>query len=185
MKEQILKLRSEGLTYKEICDILNCSKSTVSYYCNDVYRKNAIERIKMNKEKNPLIKKTESFKKEKRRLRVKCEHFQLRDNTYKGKRLPFDSEKLKFNWRDVMALLEENPRCYLTGDILDLENLNTISLDHKVPVSRGGDNTINNMGLCTKDANQSKAALTVDEYIELCKKVLTNFGYTIISPLPN
>ena len=34
MKQQILKLHSEGKTYNEIRKILKCSKSTISYYCN-------------------------------------------------------------------------------------------------------------------------------------------------------
>ena len=33
MKEQILNLRKEGKSYNEIKKILNCSKSTISYYC--------------------------------------------------------------------------------------------------------------------------------------------------------
>jgi predicted DNA-binding protein YlxM (UPF0122 family) len=31
--EKIIKLRSEGKTYNEICDELNCALSTVSYHC--------------------------------------------------------------------------------------------------------------------------------------------------------
>ena len=34
MKEEILKLRGEGKTYLEIQNILHCSKSLISYYCN-------------------------------------------------------------------------------------------------------------------------------------------------------
>ncbi len=33
MKEEILKLRKQGFNYREICDKLGCSKSTVSYHC--------------------------------------------------------------------------------------------------------------------------------------------------------
>ena len=33
MKDEILKLRSEGKTYSEIKKELGCSKSTISYYC--------------------------------------------------------------------------------------------------------------------------------------------------------
>jgi len=33
MREQILKLRLEGKTYKEISAILGCSKGTIAYYC--------------------------------------------------------------------------------------------------------------------------------------------------------
>lgn len=35
MKEKILKLRKEGLTYNEIKEKLGCSKSTISYHCNN------------------------------------------------------------------------------------------------------------------------------------------------------
>lgn len=33
MKAEILKLRKEGKTYKEISQILNCAKSTISFHC--------------------------------------------------------------------------------------------------------------------------------------------------------
>ena len=32
-KDKILKLRSEGKTYREISSILGCSKSVISYHC--------------------------------------------------------------------------------------------------------------------------------------------------------
>lgn len=34
LKENILLLKKEGLTYDEICEKLNCAKSTVSYHCS-------------------------------------------------------------------------------------------------------------------------------------------------------
>jgi DNA-binding CsgD family transcriptional regulator len=34
LKEEILALRKNGKNYNEICEILNCSKGTVSYHCN-------------------------------------------------------------------------------------------------------------------------------------------------------
>ena len=35
------------------------------------------------------------------------------------------------------------------------------------------------MGITTPEANASKTDLTVEEYLELCKTVLQNFGYTV------
>ena len=32
-KKDILELRGEGCTYDQICEVLGCTKSTVSYYC--------------------------------------------------------------------------------------------------------------------------------------------------------
>lgn len=53
MKEEILKLKSEGKTYKEISEILNCSKSTVSYHCNPKVRQHAIkEAVEYKKRKS-------------------------------------------------------------------------------------------------------------------------------------
>lgn len=45
MKDKILKLRREGKTYKEITNLLKCSKSTVSYHCNKNNIKVYIENI--------------------------------------------------------------------------------------------------------------------------------------------
>jgi DNA-binding CsgD family transcriptional regulator len=35
LKEEILILRKNGKNYNEICEILNCSKGTVAYHCNN------------------------------------------------------------------------------------------------------------------------------------------------------
>lgn len=35
IKEQILKLREEKLSYRDIAKKLKCSKSTISYHCNN------------------------------------------------------------------------------------------------------------------------------------------------------
>jgi len=47
MKEEILKLRSEGKTYNQIKEILGCSKSTISYHCNNC-KKTKIKNISKN-----------------------------------------------------------------------------------------------------------------------------------------
>ncbi len=53
-------------------------------------------------------------------------------------------------------------------------------LDHIIPVSKGGTNELSNLGVAIPMANRSKSDLTVDEYLELCKKVLEYHGYTVI-----
>jgi len=42
LKKKILKLRKQGKTYKEICEILHCTKSTISWHCCDELRKREI-----------------------------------------------------------------------------------------------------------------------------------------------
>lgn len=178
MKERILQLRSEGKTYKQIVDEVGCAKSTVAYYCNLEYQKSAKERHAQNKKNDILGRKIENFK-SLRRLKNKSERFQFRNNDAPDKRNPYNKNNLKFNAKDVLNMIEKNPFCYLTGEPLDIYDPKSIALDHKIPVSRGGQNTIDNLGICSYIANQSKAALTVEEFIELCSKVLINFGYTV------
>jgi hypothetical protein len=48
MKEQILRLRSEGKTYKEISQITGKSKGTIAYHCGD----NQKEKASIRREKN-------------------------------------------------------------------------------------------------------------------------------------
>ena len=43
LKKKVLQLRAEGKTYKQIQQKLNCSKSTISYYCNKVYAENLLK----------------------------------------------------------------------------------------------------------------------------------------------
>jgi 5-methylcytosine-specific restriction endonuclease McrA len=54
MKEKILKLRSDGRTYDEICDVLGCSKSTVAYYCSLTVR-NESHRTRVRNKRNSVI----------------------------------------------------------------------------------------------------------------------------------
>lgn len=72
------------------------------------------------------------------------------------------------------------PYCYLTGVRIDFSNPETYTFDHILPVSKDGTNSISNLGLSTRQANLAKNDMTVEEFLELCEKVLRNFGYTVI-----
>jgi len=44
MRDKILRLRKEGLSYNEIVKILGCSKSTISYHCSPITKIHQRER---------------------------------------------------------------------------------------------------------------------------------------------
>lgn len=69
--------------------------------------------------------------------------------------------------------------CYLTGAKVDLRKPQTYQFDHIIPRSRGGDNSINNLGISISEANKAKHSLTPEEFIELCRKVLAHNGYDV------
>lgn len=52
MKENILKLRSDGKTYNEIKEILKCSKGTIAYHCGEGQKEKS--RIRLNKNRQVL-----------------------------------------------------------------------------------------------------------------------------------
>ena len=201
MKEEILKLRKKGKTYKEIVNQLGCAKSTISYHCNSDYNKSSKKRraerrkdfkwIKIEKkvdtfrsrksdktiwipqkiDKTFLIpEKVDTYESIKSRIGTKITNFQRKSSKHTNK---------KFYTKDIIKMIEENPYCYLTGDKIDISYPSGFALDHKLPACRGGSNELDNLGICTLVSNQSKSYQTVEEYIELCKKVLINFGYKV------
>ena len=80
--------------------------------------------------------------------------------------------KPSFSVDDVIKKFGEHPTCYLTGEPIDIFKPRTYNFDHKIPRSRGGDNSLDNLGLCTKKANHAKYNMTPDEFINFCKKVV-------------
>ena len=171
MKEEILRLRAEGKTYNEIKVVLGCSKSTIAYHCGEGQKEKTRKRTVNLREKNPLLQKTDRFKNIKHRL-----HLYSRDSR-KGK-----YGQLDFTYKDVLKKFGKNPKCYLTGKIVSLFDANSFNLDHIIPRSKGGYNTLENMGIATPESNQAKSDLFLHEFLELCEKVLKNFGYKVEKP---
>ena len=60
MKDEILKLRKEGKSYKQIKEILKCSKSTISYHCSKLDSNRNLKETNLEI-KNKKQKKDDSF----------------------------------------------------------------------------------------------------------------------------
>lgn len=74
--------------------------------------------------------------------------------------------------KKIRLLIEsQGYRCALTGRPLTPD---VATLDHIVPLARGGEHSISNLQVLHKDANVAKAALDQDDFIRLCRDVVAH-----------
>lgn len=168
MKEEIIKLRSEGKTYNEIKKILGCSKSNISYHCGEGQKEKWRERQRKNrKQVHTIIKnKIDGY------LRPKIHNFK-RGKTWR-------KTDGKFHYKTAYKKIFNNPICYLTGRKIQLENPRSYHLDHITPTSKGGKNDFKNMGLSCRDANIGKGDMSREEFINMCIDVCNHNGCVVI-----
>lgn len=164
MKEKILKLRAEGMSYKQIRKSLGCSLGNISYHCGEGQKEKTRDRTrKYSKTLNRILKrKKDNFS------------FINGNRVEKGKRagLLFSAEEFK-------KKIADNPVCYLTGRKIDIYSPKSFECDHIVPVSKGGDASLQNLGLLCREANRAKQDLSIEEFLNFCKEVLEYQGYKI------
>lgn len=173
MKDQILKLREEGKSYREIQEILGCSKGTVAYHCGEGQKEKNSDRMRKRRKDTVISRRIENFQYD-RKLKDKSEDFQRERSKKKlGKRT------MTFSWQDVTERFGWETICYLTGRAINLREPRTYQFDHKVPYAKGGTSDIDNLGIVCRDANLAKSDMTIDEFLQLCKEVLEFNGYEI------
>ena len=173
MKENILKLRSEGKSYNEIKKELGCSKSTIAYHCGDGQKIKNRDRARRHRKK-PLVAKLETFKA--KSFKNKIRDFQRRE----GSTLSSDQKEFNFTVEDVIRKMGKQPMCYLSGEVINIEDFKSFHFDHIKPASKGGLNTLKNLGILSASVNKMKHDLTVEEFIDKCVQILTHLGYTVI-----
>lgn len=71
-----------------------------------------------------------------------------------------------------------NGRCYLCGQPIDFKDL---TIDHEVPLHRGGTNEFSNLQLACHRCNCAKGYMTLEELLEtICQIVKYNKRETIM-----
>jgi hypothetical protein len=70
----------------------------------------------------------------------------------------------------LKAVLErQQERCALSGEVLTPESS---ALDHSLPLSRGGEHVLSNVQIVTPSINRMKGAMTTDEFVAACRRVV-------------
>lgn len=191
--KRILELRSQGLSQKSIALELGCSKSTVSYYCSPITKKTIKKKRDRYFEEDPtkckLIKHLDNFKNRKKgigkgtskdwnkKIRTSVSFFKKRTSSNESNKEEMVEQN--YSYKEAIEHLGGlKTKCYLTGKDINLET-DDYCLDHIIPVAKGGSNELDNMGITIPEANASKSDMCLEEYINLCKMVLENNGYTV------
>lgn len=178
-EQNIISLRKTGLSYQQIANQLGCSKSLITYYCSHQGKYKHLQRTRKRRAINhPYISKYEDFIRQTSIKPNKQITLTITKLLY-DKLRRFTNRQMNITKEQLIAKIGTNPKCYLTGDEIDINSPRTYQFDHIIPRSRGGDNSLDNLGICTRQANLSKSDMTPDEYINHCKKVLQNAGYVI------
>ena len=179
LQKSIISLKSQGYSHNKISTELNCSKSTVSYHLNsDAKIKTRDRQRKFRANSHPYYNKLSSFKSETKPTKLTTKQKDCAEKLIYVKIYDFHNikgAKIKteptFTIDDVINKFGENPKCYLTGKIIDIYKPRTYHFDHIIPRSKGGDNSLDNLGICSKEANLAKGNLTLDEFVSLCKTI--------------
>lgn len=179
-KHRIMELYTAGKTRQEIMETLGVSASLLCYHLSPGQKRKTYLRItKQNLERHPLFLKWQKFKHKISRPKINrgdprnALYHKVRDFFRDRKTHKMNSD-YNYTVDDILTKFGDNPKCYLTGKPIDLLQPKTYALDHILPASRGGDNSLENMGLCTKAVNMAKHNLTVDEFYDLCRSVVEN-----------
>lgn len=180
LKDTIIELRKKGYSYNKIVMETGCSKGTIAYHCGEGQKEKYRLRNANNREKqHPLKQKIENFIY--RKYKQKSNHNYSKKKVEKiiyqkivgfSKIKGKDYNYMNFTVKDLLNKIGEEPCCALTGEKINLEDSKTYQLDHIIPCSKGGDNNLDNCQLVCREANQAKGDLTMEEFIELCRKVV-------------
>lgn len=185
---QVRQLRAEGKTHKEIMSLLGCCRSATYYHCDENSKEKSLISTKKHRNKaHPFLDKTQRFLSKKKRVGIPIDKYQdklilviyHKHRSFHQCRKTKKTMESSFTPEDVIKKFGNNTICYLTGRAIDITKGRSYNFDHKIPVSRGGDNSIDNLGICTKQVNMAKSDLTPEEFFSLCKEVLEYNGYKV------
>ena len=141
------------MSYDAVAKETGISKWTLIYRFSPNRKLSMQKNTKNYRETNPLVSKIATFYRGNRRSSVR-------------------PKVVKFTVQQLKDKIGSEPRCYLTGERIDISKPETYSLDHIVAVSKGGESSLANCGLVTSEVNYAKQDLSVDEFIALCERVV-------------
>ena len=125
--------------------------------------------LQNSKNRSILEKKLGTFRRalSKDTLRVKLKEFKRHSKNSKSNGIVNNISK-DYSIKDVVKKIGLNPRCYLTGKKININDGSSYHLDHIKPTARGGSNDLSNLNICIPEANMAKGQLSLSNFYKLC-----------------
>jgi 5-methylcytosine-specific restriction endonuclease McrA len=118
--------------------------------------------------KSPYYQKKQGYQ------RYKCHVFQIMANRC-NIRCKISKVKAIDLWR---LTKKQGIRCTISGERLTVDN---ISLDHIIPVSKGGTNALDNLRLVTRAVNTAKHTMSDDEFFLFCQNIVNRNVHSLFT----
>jgi len=100
-----------------------------------------------------------------------CGHTPFPTTTTRGLKIKMKSESSVTAKRLMEILQKQNFICPISGRALTPE---TASLDHIIPLSRGGEHSLSNVWIVDQQINHAKGTLLLDEFVALCRSIVAH-----------
>jgi hypothetical protein len=156
LRNEIIELQKNGKNKWEIMNILNLSQNKYHY---------------LNLNDDQIEKRQEWVRAFNLKQRQKP-FFKLENNIQRFQKKSFCEKP--FHAKDVIEKFGESPVCYLTGLPIDYENTETYQLDHFIPLSAGGNSSLENLRLCHPIANAMKRDFDMETLLRFCQLIISN-----------
>ena len=187
LQTRINDLYWDGLSNRAISKECDCTEKMVEFYLNRLMSKVNHKRRKTpaykakhkprSKIPKYFIDRVTSFKKRKSETAEEKYTKVLKRRIY-----TFTKGNNMFTPKELLEKISKEPKCWITGKSIELKDTSSWQLDHKVPKSQGGENTLENCDIATKDANSCKGPLLMEDFISICIQTLENHGFSVDVP---
>ena len=199
-KKLVLRLFKEGMKQKDICEKLNLNKSTVNYIVRPKTREKTKERQKKNRttfkekvnaffdrKKNKTKDPRSMWKRPERRFKSKIRCiFRNKKNSSKG----LDMKTREQQVRDFLWPLNNKDKhgneypytvCAFTGKTVSVMaadgEVDAMSFDHIVAVSKGGANNLSNIQPLSQRVNEMKKNDNNEEFFSRVRDIIEGPAY--------